>query len=747
MDTQPSKNQFLDAVAPSVLPEAVRSVVLRQLQQCHPLLLEYQSQGYFTNLPAVHLQADAVVRATPTIQVDDTTEAFSQLKTGKMLTVSYFASALTAPLKESHRLNAEKLEQWRMLVVLCCCSLQLAGDHTNAIESALREVRLIATDDKHAPVLNLLPSAPHTKNLNELDDELGATRELSSELPSILQAGLGRIAVVIRSVARNRKGIKRRRIGADDNSSDSEDNSRPYTPTITVVDLDDEQGSASIERLENSPTSEDKDEPSEVTPGAVFRVWDGQLRRKELALLALHGKRVTEQMLVRQKSLSCSFEQASEWDIEQLIKHAYGAQGADWQTASWLLLSLLTGQDLGRLAHQSIVLTVIQDSTPLFWLSHQVPAGNQAETLDTILPKVIDKLHLPLPSHMLNWVLSAPPSDLPPTTETCRAWLGEINRTQGTRLTIGRISRYLEHWMLNQGIDRAVISLIRGQSHKERPALSYMHQNRENVFNHYSHFVNSIYQTASISADLPSFKGALTALGSRLHLPEIVLGNFFDLLASPLADTSDSVQFHNHYVIYTWNLLAFSTGHRDVNAPLGLLGDFNPYQKTWWISDKERRHTLAARTLVVPRTGIQQAELYKEHLGALARFYRLAAPHIARYCEEQVLKNSANMLFFLEEQDGNLKPIDLTSGRISSFLGSRLLWAKNWTRHHLRTELSLRSVPPEVIDGWMGHEELGEEALGSFSMLGISDFKDIATQIENILNQHQIEALPGWKTR
>ncbi len=745
MDKVPDKAELLSALAPSTLPETVRSAVLHRLQQlCLPHLLAYQAQGYFANLSADYFQVSELIDTTADTQ--DISDAFASLKTGKMLTLSFFASALTAPLQENHELDTEKFDQWLALVVLCCCSLQLAGDHNNAIESALREIRLIATDDKHAPVLNLLPSTPQTKSLNELDGELDAARERSSNLAPLLQAGLARVSVVVRSVARNRKGIKRRRIDKPVNdSNNSENQSGQYTAILTVADQDDDPSSITVERLEN-PFDDAADESAEITPGAVLRVQDSQLRRKELALQALHGKRVTEQMLVRQKSLPASFEQASEWDIEQLIKHAYEAHDADWQAANWLLLSLLTSRDPTWLAKQFISLQIKQKK-PLFWLAHQVPAGNQAELLEPVLPKIIEKLHLPLPSHMLNWVLSNPLSNPPPATEELRAWLAKINQLKNTRLTIGRISRYLEHWMLNKGIDQTVISLVRGQSHKERPTLSYMHQSRKNVFQHYCHFVNSIYQTANLNADLPDFRGASTALGSRLHFPEKVLGNFFDLLASPLTDISDPVQFHNHYVIYTWNLLAFSTGHRDVNAPLGLLGDFNPYQKTWWISDKERRHNLAARTLVIPPTAIQQAKLYKKHLKQVARFYRLTAPNIAEHCEEQVLKNNANLLFFLEELDGHLKPIDLTSGQIDSFLGNRLLWAKNWARHHLRTELSLRSINAEVIDGWMGHEELGEEALGPFSMISIYDFQNLANKIEAILIHHQIEALPGWKTR
>jgi hypothetical protein len=47
----------------------------------------------------------------------------------------------------------------------------------------------------------------------------------------------------------------------------------------------------------------------------------------------------------------------------------------------------------------------------------------------------------------------------------------------------------------------------------------------------------------------------------------------------------------------------------------------------------------------------------------------------------------------------------------------------------------------------MGHEEIGEEALGRYSALSLHHLGDISNQIERILKDHKIEALPGWQTR
>lgn len=90
---------------------------------------------------------------------------------------------------------------------------------------------------------------------------------------------------------------------------------------------------------------------------------------------------------------------------------------------------------------------------------------------------------------------------------------------------------------------------------------------------------------------------------------------------------------------------------------------------------------------------------------------------------------------------------DLTPKLLKTLLQKRQPWARNWPRHHLCSELKRRGFSGEIIDGWMGHEEIGEEALGRHSCLSMQHLQQIADAIEDILTTHKIEAVPGWQTR
>jgi hypothetical protein len=179
---------------------------------------------------------------------------------------------------------------------------------------------------------------------------------------------------------------------------------------------------------------------------------------------------------------------------------------------------------------------------------------------------------------------------------------------------------------------------------------------------------------------------------------------------------------------------------------MGRLTDYNPLQRTWWISDKERRHGLAARTVIIPSTTAEQVDLYLDHLRELAKRFRFQEPRLAERCE-RAIDGSENLLFaFTYEPTSASTPCDLTPLLLEELLGNHQPWARNWSRHHLRSELVMRGILPELIDGWMGHEDIGEEALGKHSFLSMTNFKLIANTIETILNEHKIGAIPGWQT-
>jgi len=308
------------------------------------------------------------------------------------------------------------------------------------------------------------------------------------------------------------------------------------------------------------------------------------------------------------------------------------------------------------------------------------------------------------------------------------------------------IARYLAHWLINCGKDRATIALLRGDSHKARPALSYANQKPKKVLECYYEYVEAVFDMCGKKPHLPSLQDTRAPLGSRLHLPRRVLHNAFSLLSKRIAADQSVIDFHNNYVVYVWALLVFATGHRDVNAPMGRLNDYNAYQRSWWISDKERRSGLSARTVIIPPTAALQVDLYLDHLRSLARHSRLLDPVITERCQQTVAGHT-NLLFVLIEKSGTTTPRDLTPTLLARLLNDHLPWARNWARHHLRTELANRDINPELIDGWMGHEDIGEEAMSRHSLLSMGQFRSLAEVIESILTEHKIEARAGWQTR
>ena len=65
----------------------------------------------------------------------------------------------------------------------------------------------------------------------------------------------------------------------------------------------------------------------------------------------------------------------------------------------------------------------------------------------------------------------------------------------------------------------------------------------------------------------------------------------------------------------------------------------------------------------------------------------------------------------------------------------------------MRSELKRLGVIPAEIDGWMGHEDIGEESIGRHSMLSTQSLNRIAQHIETLLNSHEITVVDAWKTR
>lgn len=741
---KPKLDNLNNTIAPTTQPPHIRQMIFLQLETLlallptafwpHFELLAHLPQALKEKTKDAHIEIHLVQRV------------YSYLKSGELLTKNPYAAAICVPTSQHKVTNErEKYHRYQALIILSCLQLHVVGQHASAIQNALREIRLIATNHGHRPLLALLPELDSNTSIRELILALQELRK-QSVLP-LIQRGLAFLTVAISDACQMTKGITRHR---EVKYSPSQEEKLRLTRQESTDDTGQIVSELAISRTCAHPELDESDEPLDIRPGKVIRISDPSSPHKALALRALQGKRLTEQLSVRQQSLPCSFEQVSEWDIQHLIAETVAmlSDKMPQTSAALLLLSLVSGRSPEQLVRDIDSLRLLQEikDHPYLHLTHSVPASKQAAACDPILPRVDEHLILPLPAVLKGQKIT--PSSVDGLTSIIRG----INERHQTRLTLGRITRYLEHWYLNQGLDRVEIALIRGEGIKSRPALSYSNLDADPIIKHHRDYIDTIFNMAGVDPDMPTLHSTAIRLGSRLALPDNTLHNLFELLIPPRmtgrrAGLDDIITYHNHYAGYVWALLAFATGHRDVTAPMGQLGDYNRHSRTWWISDKENRHGLAARTVILPATAARQVELYLAHLRALAQRTRFVAPHICEHCES-VLAGSSNLLFaIITPLDEEATPADLCPSLLEGLLGKQIPWARNWPRHHLRSELKRQGVAPEQIDGWMGHEEIGEEALGRYSALSLHHLYDIADRIEKLLKDHNIEALPGWQTR
>jgi len=662
-------------------------------------------------------------------------EVYHYLKRRQLLTECGFAAAISTTVNPAWSDDdCAHYRRYQQLVIVSCLQLYLIGDHDSAIENALREIRLIATEARHAPVLHALPDMTAHPELASLIKMLRASRQHS--LPPLIERGLSFLCVVIYDAYRLAKGITRYRKSKKLPTADH------YVELIQLEQTDDTDLVVEELMLRPEPNRILADESPFAFHCKTVRVHDPSAPHQSPFLRAELNKRLTEQLAIRQLSLPCSFEQASDWDIEHLVRDSVDGDDA---VGAWLLLALVCGGiPVGLAAGRG--LQVIKERLCLV-IEHKVPAGTLDERLHALLPPTHSRIVLPLPAALRNLALNAPPPD-----EQLKKRLALINDRHQTRLTLGRVTRYLEHWYINQDTDAMQVALVRGHDYKKRPALAYSHISADQVINNHRAYLTYLFDLAGQDAGLPPIRSIPTMVGSSLHLPGKALHNLFNRLLIPPpiprrdTDLEELASFHNHYLCYVWALLTFVTGHRDVTAPMGSIADYNPVTRTWWISDKEVRNGPAARTLVIPATVARQIERYQNHLRALGQRCRLLHHKLAQRCDA-ALNGSQNLLFFLyRNHHGHLQPQDVTPSNLDQQLAGRLPLQHNWARHHLRSMLLHSNLAPSVIDGWMGHEDIGEAMFGHHSGLSIQALQQVADLIEAHLNHHNIEAKTGWQT-
>ena len=313
-------------------------------------------------------------------------------------------------------------------------------------------------------------------------------------------------------------------------------------------------------------------------------------------------------------------------------------------------------------------------------------------------------------------------------------------------LSLGRIRRYRQDWLRRAGADPAVIGFLTRTDPAMRAQMHYTAIDKAVLQDWHRRYLADGLSLAAVA--VPPAQGRH---GSRLDLPLSFVADVFteqklEVRRHRLGEAACRqriVAAHNVFLVYTLMVLSFATGHRPVNQPFQYWSDVEG--DLMWISDKTGRGDRGSRVVVLCPTARRQFDHWCAHLDHLARQLVKLSPEpdrvIASLARARPQPSADStplpLLFWLDEA---ARPKPLTADRQGKGMAPVLPTALNWTRHILRSHL-VGVHPGEVIDAFLGHAHLGEEAFAPTSSLGLRDLRRLGQSIEALLAGCGIEAV------
>ena len=341
-------------------------------------------------------------------------------------------------------------------------------------------------------------------------------------------------------------------------------------------------------------------------------------------------------------------------------------------------------------------------------------------------------------------------------TKQIRAELGNLNKTHGTRLSVGRICHYWLHALGRQsGEDPPSAMLFFG--HQEKFSVARLHYTcapAQRMEQTYRTLCSDLLKELGRVADFPdeSVVNRSIYLGTPFcPRPESVrtLVNKLRLAVEqsrPLGREFSKVKnFHGHFALYTASLIAFATTYRAVRDPSLYEKDINFGSGLGVISDKDDNTFYHSRFVWIADVCRQQIRNYRRHLQRLYELFGLTSPALFRLFREFDQHGRPLQLFFMPGAD------DLVEELRPALIGQVLKDLHNYDlpvnshRHYLKSELLKSGCPLEVIEAQLGHWEQGQEPWNRFSNLRPMEFcQQLDLHLTSILRRDGWVALEGY---
>jgi integrase len=341
-----------------------------------------------------------------------------------------------------------------------------------------------------------------------------------------------------------------------------------------------------------------------------------------------------------------------------------------------------------------------------------------ARTLSEALKKTPDELQLGLTQWLLNF------------------------QPRNREITVAKLREELYSSIMDQTMDQVAAHMICAQPTFQLPIQLFYTAFTNNELNII--YKNALDKVLSENLKTSLFPNCL--LGSKLQVKRSILVEFIQHLKKQLRkeNTTDYVDFHNNFTLYSYVLLSYATGHRLVIDPFSKGLDFIENINGVVIYDKETDINHTGRISILGKIGWAQYEHYRAHLLKLSNKIYSENPGL----RSQILdcldgKETLPFLFLLERDGKSVKHISINEISLSKIIPDWQL-PLNTHRHYLSTNLRRLGASAELIDYQLGHFQNGTKALGITSTFSLNAFSEKLTPaIDSLLSSIEFEAIPS----
>jgi hypothetical protein len=707
-------------------------------------------------------------------------DAYSVIKRAKKLKQHALASFITSDYNFNSVIRHDYLSL--KAIVLCSIARLLNIDNSsdysdtedynksisNCIEQAANEVRWIVTG-RRADVLSKFPELDQ-HDFRELIEQIDTLRQDVNAHVSkkdALQTILSRYHTLFSNAYDEQSGIRRRR--------KSESTHRHFSLLQRPVDYDDDSDVSITEvtsklraKGNQSLLTEEREEFDNTPPNQnVFSVSINEQSTKDNQLNALLAHRYADQLKVRAISADADYTILTAHEAAVLVHEC--TQNYKDDASGLLLTAFAFGIKIQGLYKEKVKYKLdVKSSYIQLTINHKLPHSSLRSKKLPLLSNTIYKLDLKIKNYFIFKKDNELQLNIANLMSEAKSHLSLINKKHNTRLTLGRIEKYKTHWLRQRGTDETITSVITGEEVTKNAGQSYANFNTNELISIHSYYLSQ-HNLSCPENDTKSLR-----IGSKLYVNQEHLIYLVNRLRENITQAQSLGLTHpflfTEYSLYTQLILALSSGYRPVNDWFGSIGDYNLINGNMWISDKERRNSLSARLIWLPQIAVTQIQHYLAYLNYLVRYWRFSKPIIGQRIQG-ALDGTAPLFFWVYDSKQNYHSVELPemtdtaaplqskkfeikpehayelllspiTPRTFEYNVSRILpLPLNWHRHFMRSEFAERKLSPELIDAWMGHDQISAESLGIYSSLSVHTLKQIAPLTNAILSDLDLQSL------